>query len=263
MYNLAKRTFCLFKFKYFLLLFFKYSTFFLFFLFFILSCVLLLLIMRKFLFLTSLRIRVIHTFYFSIFFLHSLYCFFLFLSLPAVQPWMSSSRTNSNSTKGEDEETPTEFEFLTIRPIISRCYLFQIKRTISTHPAATFHFLSHLVSDKLFHLIIETYLSSPSFSLSRTQLLLISFFHPSLFSMLDESLSNRWNILSYLSIHSYELIATNRVGKSSIQENISLYQYNSSISFIPFYPPSLLSSSLPRNFHKFCYKGVNETTFRG
>lgn len=156
--------------------------------------------MRKFLFLTSLRIRVTHTFYFSIFFLHSLYCFFLFLSLPAVQPWMSSSRTNSNSTKGEDEETPTEFEFLTIRPIISRCYLFQIKRTISTHPAATFHFLSHLVSDKLFHLIIETYLSSPSFSLSRTQLLLISFFHPSLFSMLDESLSNRWNILSYLSI---------------------------------------------------------------
>lgn len=117
--------------------------------------------------------------------------FFLFLSLPAVQPWMSSSRTNSNSTKGEDEETPTEFEFLTIRPIISRCYLFQIKRTISTHPAATFHFLSHLVSDKLFHLIIETYLSSPFFSLSRTQLLLISFFHPSFFSMLDESLSNR------------------------------------------------------------------------
>lgn len=170
--------------------------------------------------------------------------------------------TNSNSTKGEDEETPTEFEFLTIRPIISRCYLFQIKRTISTHPA-TFHFLSHLVSDKLFHLIIETYLSSPSFSLSRTQLLLISFFHPSFFSMLDESLSNRWNILNYLSIHSYELIATNRVGKSNIQENISLYQYNSSISFIPFYPPSLLSSSLPRNFHKFCYKGVNETTFRG
>lgn len=189
--------------------------------------------------------------------------FFLFLSLPAVQPWMSSSRTNSNSTKGEDEETPTEFEFLTIRPIISRCYLFQIKRTISTHPAATFHFLSHLVSDKLLHLIIETYLSSPSFSLSRTQLLLISFFHPSFFSMLDESLSNRWNILNYLSIHSYELIATNRVGKSSIQENISLYQYNSSISFIPFYPPSLLSSSLSRNFHKFCYKGVNETTFRG
>lgn len=123
-------------------------------------------------------------FYFSIFFPHSLHVFFFIskcLPLPAVQPQDIFITNKFQFYKGEDEGTPTEFEFPTIRPIISHYYLFQIKRTISTHPAATFHFLSHLVSDKLFHLIIETYLSSPFFSLSRTQLLLISFFHPSFF----------------------------------------------------------------------------------